>query len=292
MNAPNYARPASTADALELLRATPDARLIAGGTDLMVQMRLGHRRPPLVIDTMDLADLQLIESDDESIIGAAATLRAVLGDRTLVRRYPALAEAIRLLGGHQIQAVATIGGNLCNASPAAETSTPLLVYGAAADIDGPDGRRTVPLADFFEGPGRTVLRAGELLVAVRLPRPGEGCRSAYKRLELRRSVDIAIVSTSVCLDVADDRIASARVAIGAVSATARRVPEAEATLVGAMVGDDLPAATHDAIRDAATACRDASRPIDDARASARYRAAMIEVIAERTMSDALAQNAS
>ena len=284
MTHPHYARPTSVAETVDLLEANPSARPIAGGTDLMVQMRLGHRRPDLVIDTGDLEELHRLEAGDSSVIGAAVTLRDFLADAELVARHPALAQAANLLGGRQIQAQATFGGNVCNASPAAETTTPLLVYDAQAEIAGPAGNREVPLADFFAGPGRTTLLPGELLVALRLPGGGADQRSAYRRMELRRSVDIAIVSASAWFEVEDGLISGARVAIGAVNAVAQRVPAAEAALLGVPVESP---ALEQAVAEAANHCREASRPIDDTRASARYRAAMVEVIAHRTMIEAI-----
>lgn len=287
MSHPLYARPSSVQDTVDTLQANPAARLIAGGTDLMVQMRLGHRSPELVVDTGDLEELHRLEAGDPALIGAATTLREFLGHHALPARYPALAQAANLLGSRQIQAVATFGGNVCNASPAAESTTPLLVYDAQALIAGPEGRRELPLGELFAGPGQTVLGPGELLVALRLRDGGGDQRSAYRRMELRRSVDIAIVSASAWLKVEDGRIAAARVAIGAVNPVAIRVPAAEAALAGVELDDA--SAAQAAVTQAAVSCREASRPIDDTRASARYRAAMVEVIAQRAMTEAIHQ---
>lgn len=287
MRQPAYLRPTSLIEAVDALHTDPTARLIAGGTDLMVQLRLGHRTPSLVVDTSDLDELHHLEVGDPTVIGAAVTLRDFLRDGSLVARYPALAQAANLLGGRQIQAVATFGGNICNASPAAETTTPLLVYGTEVEIAGAEGRRSAPLDEFFTGPGRTTLRPGELLVALRLPWTGGDQRSAYRRLELRRSVDIAVVSASAWFQVEDETIAAARVAIGAVNASATRVAAAEAAVVGVELGDR--SAVERRLAEAAAYCREASRPIDDTRASARYRAAMVEVIAQRTMAEALGE---
>ena len=283
----DYARPTSTAEAVEVLQLNPGARLIAGGTDLMVQMRLGHRQPTLVVDTAGLEELHQLDSGPDPVVGGAATLRALLKEPSLVERYPALAQSANLLGGRQIQAVATFGGNICNASPAAETATPLIAYGAEAQIAGPDGVRVIPLSDFLKGPGRTALGPGELLVSLKLPASAETRRSAYRRLELRRSVDIAVVSASACVDIVDSRIAHARVVIGAVNAVPTIVPAASAALEGVSVDNLESVDLREAIRVAAAACRAASKPIDDTRASAKYRTAMIEVIAERVLTEAL-----
>ncbi|MDQ6526510.1 FAD binding domain-containing protein [Nocardioides sp. LHD-245] len=285
MSQPGYAIPRSVQEAVETLARSTAARPIAGGTDLMVQMRLGHRRPDVVVDTRAIEELHLLRQGDPTVIGAAVTLRRFLGDAELTGSYPALAQAANLLGGRQIQAVATFGGNVCNASPAAETATPLLVYAAQAVIESRGGRREVPLTAFFTGPGKTVVDAGELLVGLHLPPPTGDERSAYRRLELRRSVDIAVVSASSWVRVVEGRIATARVAVGAVNAVAMRVPAAEATLTGVEVDDSR--AVERAIAQAAVDCRDASRPIDDTRASAQYRLAMVELIARRALNDTI-----
>ncbi|MGE2716331.1 FAD binding domain-containing protein [Mycolicibacterium litorale] len=287
MTGVQYARPTSTSEAIEALRSDDAARMIAGGTDLMVQMRLGHRRPSLVVDTAGLTELHQLDCGPASVIGAATTLRTMLGEPGLVKQYTALAQSANLLGGRQIQAVATFGGNVCNASPAAETATPLLAYDAEVEIAGPDGVRVVALRDFFTGPGETALARGELLVAFRLPASAGIRRSAYRRLQLRRSVDIAVVSASACVDIVDERIAHARVAIGAVNAVPTIVDEAAAALEGVSMAAADADVRRDAIAVAAAACRSASRPIDDVRASSRYRSAMVEVIVARVLGDVL-----
>ncbi|MFB9833017.1 FAD binding domain-containing protein, partial [Actinoallomurus acaciae] len=195
--------------------------------------------------------------------------------------------AAALLGGRQMQQVATVGGNLCHASPAAETATPLLVHDTVAAVAGPGGRREVPLGEFWRGPRATCLAAGELLVELRIPKSAATESSAYRRLELRRSVDIAIVSASVRLVYDDRAIAGARIALGAVAPVPIRVPAAEEALVGVEIADDPGLRT--AVAAAADLCRSAARPIDDTRASARYRASMVEVVTGRCIEAALSR---
>ncbi|HEX7659974.1 MAG TPA: FAD binding domain-containing protein, partial [Pseudonocardiaceae bacterium] len=166
--------------------------------------------------------------------------------------------------------------------PSAETATPLLAHDAGAVIAGPAGSRTVPLAELFAGPGRVALAPGELLTAVCLPAPGAGDGSAYRRLDLRRSVDIAVVGASAAVRVEGGQITRARLAIGAVAPTPRRVPEAERTLAG------VPLSEVDPVLDTvARLCQDAASPIDDVRASAEYRRAMVAVVVRRALSAAL-----
>lgn len=273
-----YTRPSTLEAAVEALATTDDARPIAGGTDLMIQLRLGKRSPSLVVDLSKVDELRGISTtpDGGLRLGAGTTMRELLARQEVRAGYTALRDAADLLGGRQVQAMATIGGNLCNASPAAESATPLLVHDAEVEIAGPGYRRTVPLTDFWAGPGATVLAQGELVTAVTLPAPAG--RSAYRRLDLRRSVDIAVVGASARLQLGDGRVTEVRLAIGAAAPTARRVPEAEAAVAGVDV-DALPGAIEEAGRRA----RSASLPIDDTRASAAYRTAMVEVMVVRAL---------
>lgn len=278
---PAYHRADDLAGAVEALGSVPRAAVLAGGTDLMNDLRLGLTSPDLVVDVGGLPELGAFSLGAETVLGAGTTMAALRRCAEARRRYPALVEAAALLGGRQMQAVATVGGNLCHASPAAETATPLLVHDAVAVVAGPGGERTVPLTEFFVRPRVTCLGRGELLVALRLPAAAPGTTSAYRRLELRRSVDIAVVSASVRLERTDGTITGARVAVGAVAPVPMRVPAAESALVGAQVGDT------EAVLAAADACRSAATPIDDTRASAEYRGAMVAVIAQRCVRAAM-----
>lgn len=283
---PRYYRAADLASALEAMRSADRTAALAGGTDLMNELRLGRIGPDLVVDIAGLAELATVSFvDDQTVLGAGTTMARLLRSASLRRNYPALVEAAALLGGRQMQAVATIGGNLCTASPAAELATPVLVYDAEAVIAGPAGRRTVPITTFWRGPRASCLQPGELLVELRLSAPGEKAGSAYRRLQLRRSVDIAVVSAAARLVTADGVISAARVAIGAAAPVPMRVPAAEAALVGCAIADH--SRLREAIAAAGNACRQAARPIDDTRASARYRTAMVEVIARRCVEAAL-----
>ena len=282
-----YLRPRTVAEATAALAGEPTARVLAGGTDLMNQMRLGRLRPALVVDLAGIGGLSCVRADGDTgtgeiRIGATTTMRDLLAVSATQPLPDALRDAARLLGGRQIQAVGTVGGNLCNAAPSAETATPLLAHDAGAVIAGPAGSRTVPLAELFAGPGRVALAPGELLTAVCLPAPGAGDGSAYRRLDLRRSVDIAVVGASAAVRVEGGQITRARLAIGAVAPTPRRVPEAERTLAG------VPLSEVDPVLDTvARLCQDAASPIDDVRASAEYRRAMVAVVVRRALSAAL-----
>lgn len=280
---PDYARPSSVAGAAQLL-SRPGAMVLAGGTDVMNELRLGVVAPSLLVDVGDIEELTTLETGAHVEIGAAVTVRTLLASPQVRERFPVLVDAGTLLGGRQIQASATIGGNLCHASPAAEMATPLLVLDATLLVVGPEGERQLPISDLWAGPRRTVLRADEVLVAIRLPDGLSARASAYRRMELRRSVDIALVSVSAHLPLVEGVISGARLAIGAAAPTPIRARAAEEALEGVAPSDRERFAS--AVHDAASLCREASSTIDDVRASARYRRAMVAVTAERAMAAA------
>lgn len=294
-----YVRPADLAEAIGALAADPDARPLAGGTDLMNHMRLGLRRPPLVVDLADVAALRGLESGADGLrMGARTTMRDLLRDPAVAdptSGFPALRQAADLLGGRQMQVVATVGGNLCTASPAAETATPLLVADATVTATGPDGTREIPLAELWTGPGQTCLAPGELLTAVTAAPEGGLAASAYRRIELRRSVDIALVGMSARLVVVDHRVVDARLAVSAAAPTPLLLPDAAAHLIGLAVPEDpeqpLGSAAATALRNASDAAAAAVRPIDDVRASAGYRRAMVAVLVDRVVRAAVGRPA-
>ncbi|MBB3041764.1 FAD binding domain-containing protein [Nocardioides soli] len=276
-----YFAPGSVDDALRVLSERPHAHLLAGGTDLLNDLRHGLIEPGDVVDLAGVAELGgLDEAPDGVRIGATVTMRELLA-APLGDRLRALREAADLLGGRQIQAAATVGGNLCQGSPAAEVATALLAHGALVDVAGPRGRRTMPVAELFAGPRRTTLAPEEILVAIRVGVADAGWSSAYRRIDLRRSVDIAIVSASAALDIDAGVVRSARVAVGAARPVPFLVPEAAAALEGVAVGDE--AALAAATGRAAEAARSASSPITDVRAGAEYRRAMVGVVVERAV---------
>ena len=284
-----YLRPASLADAVAGLDVDGSVQLLAGGTDLVNEIRLRLLYPDVVVDTADLAELHALDTEAAAgtvRIGAGVTMSALL-TAPWHGRLAALTDAADLLGGRQIQAVATLGGNVCHASPAAETATPLLVHDAVLRIVGPDGDRDLPVSGLWTGPRRTALARGELLVEIRIPAAAAGWASAYRRLELRKSVDIALVSASAALDVGPDgAIRAARVAIGAAGPVPFLVPAAEAALAGVAVrldGSGPAAYFAAAVEAAADAAAAASRPIDDVRSTAAYRRAMVRVVARRAL---------
>ncbi|HEX7473083.1 MAG TPA: xanthine dehydrogenase family protein subunit M [Candidatus Limnocylindrales bacterium] len=278
--------PATLEDALRLLAELgPRAGVVAGGTDLVVAARGGRRPLPDAIVAIDrLPGLDEIEgtADGGLRIGALVT-HADLERSSLIRdRWSALSDSSALVGSPATRHVGTLGGNLCNASPAMETGSPLLVFDAAVELRSTGGSRTLALAAFLTGPGRSALAPGELLVGVVVPaQPAGRVGSAYLRLEYRAAMEIAVVGAAalVALD-GDGRCTEARIAITAVAPTVIRVAAAER-----IVGGHAP--TAEIIAAAAAAAGEAARPIDDVRASARYRTAMVPVIVRRALEAAL-----
>ena len=276
MLAIRYETPQSVGEAVRLMAADPDARVLAGGTDLLVQFRAGVRRPSAFVDVKRIPELMSITIDGQGLRLGAATAAAVIGEHVELRTlWPGLVEAVQLIGSTQIQGRGSVGGNLCNASPAADTTCALIVNRADCVIAGPGGERTVPVEEFCIAPGRTVLQRGELLIALRLPRPAARTSDAYLRLIPRSEMDIAVVgaAVSVTLD-ANGVCRSARVAIGAVAPTALLVPEA----AKALVGSSLDAAS---LKRAAEAASTAARPIGDKRGTAGYRRTVAGVLTRR-----------
>lgn len=278
-----YLAPAGLAEALDALAR--GARPVAGGTDLVVGARQG--KAPLPDDLVALHRLGALRGIADGpggglIIGAGTAHAAIVADPRCGGARAGLPDASAIVGSHATRVTGTLGGNLANASPAADTVAPLLCMDAVLVLRSVRGERRVPLDGFATGPRRTGLAADELIVAVELPALAPGSGTCYVRLEYRRQMEIAVVGAGARVTLADGRIAEARVAMTALAPTVRRVPEAEAALVGT---DGGPAA----VAAAAEALAAAARPIDDVRASATYRRAMAGVVARRAIGGALAR---
>jgi len=250
--------------------------VLAGGTDLLVQMRGWSPDPILVVDVKRIPELTRIELTSSGLrVGAAVCAAAINEHPGLVDAYPGLAEAADLIGSSQIQGRASLGGNLCNASPAADSVPALLTLGAECAIAGPKGERTVPIERFVTGPGTNCLATGELLVELRFAAPAQHSADAYLRLIPRTEMDIAVAGAGACVTLdGEGRCSAARIAIGAVGPRAIVVPDAGS----ALVGTTLDAAALDAAAAAASA---AASPIDDKRGTVKYRRRVVGVLAKR-----------
>jgi CO/xanthine dehydrogenase FAD-binding subunit len=260
------------------------ARVVAGGTDLVVGARQGKAPlPERIVAIHRLSELRGTREADEVLTLGALVTHAELAAAPIVRsRLTALADASAIVGSHATRAVGTIGGNLMNASPAMETGGPLLCFGATVTLRSSQGARMLTIDELLAGPGRTTASPGELLERVEIPLAPAGSGSCYARLEYRRQMEIAVVGATAVLTLEDGVVTQARVAITALAPTIRRVPEAEEALTGTDAGP--PAAEH-----AARAIARASLPISDVRASAEYRSAMAAVIGRRAIEAAVAR---
>lgn len=277
----DYTAPQTVEDVVAALQKNPGAaQVLSGGTDLLVQLREGRKSAALVVDIKRVAEVNQIVFDPEGglILGAAAACSQVCQDARLHAAYPGLLDAVALIGGTQIQGRASVGGNLCNASPAADATPALIVHRAVCLIAGPGGRRELPVEQFCTAPGRTALQPGEFLVSLRLPPPRMGFGAAYLRFIPRNEMDIAVVGAGAAVQLSPDgtRFESARVALGAVAPTPLYVEAAGAALVGRPVAPET-------ILEAARIAQAAARPIDDMRGSAEQRRHLSLVLARRAL---------
>ena len=279
-----YAAPKTTADATALLSENGDrARILAGGTDVIVQVREGRRDIDLLVDIKHIPDVNELTCDSTKglVIGAAVPCCLIYENKAIAKAYPGLLDAVTLIGGIQIQSRATLGGNLCNASPAADGIPILIALEGVCDIAGPKGTRSVPVEQFCTAPGKTVLQRGEFLLRFRFPPPKPNTGAAYLRFIPRNEMDIAVVGAgvSVQLDATKTKCTSARIAIAAVAPTPLLVPEAGAALIGAL--------SEQAIEKAATLAQAAARPISDMRGDADYRRHLVGVLVKRALAIAI-----
>ena len=285
----DYYRPGSVSEAVRILADTPGATVIAGGTDLVIDRRLGRADPqaPLV-DVTGLDELRGLRWDgDELHIGSAATIRQVECNPTVMARASALAEAARVLGSVQVRNMATLGGNLCNASPAAEMAPPLIAHDAVATIHGPDATRRQPVATLATGPRATSLKAGEILTSVNLRAPPHS-GSCYVRQTVRWAMDLAGVGAAAWVltdgDGAEATVKEARLALGAVAPTAVLVAGLDSLIAGQLL-------TAGRLGAVSAAASEACEPISDTRGTAQHRRHVAGVLAARALSIAHARAA-
>jgi aerobic carbon-monoxide dehydrogenase medium subunit len=278
-----YEAPGSLDQAVALLAAEPgEARVLAGGTDLLVQLRTDLIEPALLVDIKRIPEMRRIAEEGGGFrVGAAATAAELKEHPRLKAVWPGLVEAANLIGSTQVQGRATMGGNLCNGSPAADSVPALIAAGAIASIAGPNGRREVPVEDIMQGPRRLALAKGEIVASFLLPPRPARTADAYLRFIPRTEMDIAVVGCGVCLTLdASGTCTAARVALGAVAPRPLQVPEA----ARALVGTKLDAGALDRLDAAA---RGACQPIDDKRGTREYRTKVAGVLARRTAQIAL-----
>ena len=275
--ASRFEAPTEVDGAVALLASEEDVRVLAGGTDLLVQMRTGGPAPPaLFVDIKRIPRLMATELSATGLrIGAAVPAAEIYENESIRSLWSGLTEATDLIGSTQIQGRATWCGNLCNASPAADSVPALIVNAAKVVIAGPSGERSVAVEDFTRGPGQTVLERGELVVEFEVPTPAPHSADAYLRLIPRTEMDIAVVGAGVQVELDEAGVVTAaRVSLGAVAPTALRVDTAASALVGTRLEDEALAA-------AAAEASDAASPIDDKRGTVAYRKRIAGVLTKR-----------
>lgn len=259
-----------------------DARVLAGGTDLVPRLKNKAIHPVAVIGLMDIPGIDEITVSDKGLtLGTLANLRKISLDENLRNNYEVIMESCGHVSSQQVRNIATIGGNACNASPSADAIHGLLVNDAVCIITGEEGEREVPMCEFFVGPGKTVLKPSELLVKffIPAPKPHTGC--AYKKYAIRGDSDISIVGAGVRITLNDDgSVLEARITLASVAPKPIRIKEAEDFLAGKKIDDDI-------IAKAADICAKAATPITDQRASKEYRVEMARVWSKHAMEEAL-----
>jgi CO/xanthine dehydrogenase FAD-binding subunit len=285
LHAINYEAPRTIDEAVKLLATHGEkARPLCGGTDLLIQLRAGVRRPEYVVDIKNIREMRRIDfSMQQGLrLGAAVSCIEVHENADMRKYYPGLTEAAHLIGSLQIQSRASVGGNLCNGSPAADTTPALIALAAKCRVVGPGGERMVPVEDFCTAPGRTVLQPSELLVEFQVPVPARNSSDAYLRFIPRNEMDIAVVGVgaSVTLDLNGERINDARIGLAAVGPTPIFAREASQALMGKSIDDQ-------SIERAAQLAINASSPIDDMRGTAEFRRHVIGVLTRRTLAQAI-----
>ena len=278
------ALPENLDDCLRLLaQRGPETKLLAGGTDLLPQMKNSVVMPKRVIDLSGVARVKILECDAKGLrIGAAVPARQVEQDPRVRNGYAAVAESAALLGSVQVRNLATVGGNICNAAPSADMAPPLVALEAQAVIAGPKGERRVPLSDFFTGVRKTVVGPDELLVEIFVPAPGPHSGGSYIRHTPRRELDIAVVGVASQVTMANGVCAKARISLAAVAPTPVRATAAEAALEGKPLTPEL-------IERAADLAGQAAKPISDQRGSADFRRHLVRILTRRTLTTALAR---
>lgn len=278
-----YHRVDSVKEAVALLKKGK-GRLhpLAGGTDLLVQWKTGKKSPEGVVDLKGIADLRGIRRKEGAVvIGPCTTLAEITSSPLLKKRLPILPAVASMMGSPQVRNRGTLGGNLANAAPSADMAPPLIALDAKVQILGPKGRKTHPISSFFLGPGKTLLKPGSLLVAVKVPFPKRGTKVVFHPLTLREAMDISIASVAVAVRKEKKKIVHARIVLGAVAPVPLRAEKASASLRGtAGTPEDIVAAARAASREA--------KPISDQRGSRTYRRDMIEVLVERALTEVLA----
>jgi carbon-monoxide dehydrogenase medium subunit len=288
----DFEKPNTVEDAVKLLSDSGGtARAMAGGTDLIVMLRVGHPRvnPDVVVDIKSIPELNELSYDANKglTVGAAVECYKIYGDDNVNSHFSALNDSATLIGGTQIQGRASFGGNLCNAAPSGDSIPNMIAHRAVATITGPSGTRKVPVEDICTGPGQTSIGSDELLISINFPSNGAGFGANYIRFIPRNEMDIAVAGVGASVTIEDGKFTSARVSLASVAPTPLLVEEAGEALVGQPVSEE-------AIQKAADLAKAAAKPISDMRGTADYRKHLCDVLTRRALNTAVerAQGAS
>ena len=281
----DYEAPTTVSEAVELMASKGDrAKVIAGGTDILVMLRGGRRSADLLVDVKGIPELNELSYDAGRglVLGAAVPCYRIYQNQEVASAYPGLIDAAALIGGIQIQGRASIGGNLCNAAPSGDSIPPVIVLGGVCNVAGPDGARQVPAESFCTAPGQNVLKAGEILVSVSLPPPQPNSGANYLRFIPRNEMDIAVagVGSWVVLDPTGQNFLSARIALASVAPTPVLAGEAGNALAGKPVSEE-------SIQEASEKAQAAAAPITDMRGTIRQRTHLVGVLTRRTLNNAI-----
>ncbi len=281
----DYQAAKSVSEAVSLMASKGDrARIIAGGTDVLVQLRGGRRSADLLVDVKDIPELNEISFSAANglVLGAAVPCYRIYQNQTVVSNYPGLIDAASLIGGIQIQGRASIGGNICNAAPSGDAIPPVIVLGGVCNIAGSNGTRQVPAEEFCTGPGQNVLQSGEILVSISIPAPQAHSGTNYLRFIPRNEMDIAVagVGSTVVLDASGQNFVSGRIALASVAPTPVLAREAGDSLAGKPVNEAT-------IQEASEKAMAAAKPINDMRGTIRQRVHLVGVLTRRTLNEAI-----
>jgi len=282
MGGASYHRPKTLKEASKLLKGKGSVA-IAGGTDVMPLLNRRLLRPKSLVDLTGLPSLKGVSKTKQRlVVGSLATMTELESHPLVQKHGVALAEAASALGSPLVRNLATVGGNVCNASPAMDTAPPLIVLGAKAVIQGPKARRSISIGEFFKGVNETALKPGDILTRLEFPTHGAGTGSAFYKLMKRRTLNLAVVNAAAFIEVKRKKITGVKLALGAVAPTPIRVPDIEAALLGQYAEEAL-----SDLRETSALASEAARPITDVRASKEYRNEMVNVAAERALAAAI-----
>ncbi len=279
----SYCKADSLAEAVELLRKNPEAKLIAGGTDVLIRLREGHKEYAHLVDIHDLPELGGIEltADGDLVVGSGVTFSRIIESELIIRYWPVLAQGASFVGGPQVRNAATVGGNICNGAPSADAAAPLLIGNARVALTGADGTRDLPLADFYLGPGRVDLKPTEVMTSLRLMKNEiEGWSARFYKYAMRQAMDIATIGCAAAVKLDGEILKDLRLAYTVAGPTPLRCPLTEEKIRGMKVGQTL----FNVIKDQVLSDL---KPRNSWRAAKDFREHLIKTLAERVIKEAI-----